>query len=125
MAQSSRIIRIPCAILLVLFCADGQALDNRAASSKKSACGQPATPISSVQGSAANSPVTGKKVDVEAVVVGQFQGPDGLGGLFLEEEQQDRDESAQSSEGLFIHTALTARGETSYVYVAPSPSSKA
>ena len=108
MAQSNRIIRIPCVILLVLSCADGQALDNRAAISGKSACGQPATPISSVQGSAANSPATGKKVDIEAVVVGRFQGPEGLGGLFLEEQQQDRDENEQSSEGLFIHTALPA-----------------
>lgn len=108
MPQSSRIIRIPGVIFLVLFCAHGQALDNRAANSGKSACGKPATSISSVQGSVASSPVAGQKVDIEAVVVGRFQGPDGLGGLFLEEEAQDRDQSEQSSEGLFIHTALPA-----------------
>jgi len=108
MVQSTRIIRIPSVILLVLFCANGQASDNGAASPGKSACGKPATPISSIQGSGPTSPIIGKKIDVEAVVVGRFQGPHGLGGLFLEEEEQDRDDNAQSSEGLFIHTALPA-----------------
>jgi hypothetical protein len=108
MLKTRGALRIPCCILLALFCTHGKGADNRPASPGKSTCGKPATPVSSIQGSGSTSPFIGKLVDVEAVVVGQFQGKDALGGLFVQEEEQDQDGNKQSSEGLFVHTRLPA-----------------
>ncbi|WP_346837278.1 ExeM/NucH family extracellular endonuclease [Microbulbifer sp. SAOS-129_SWC] len=67
-------------------------------------CGAAATPISSVQGSGAASPLVGERVEIEAVVVGDFQDTaTGLGGFFLQEEDADRDNQAATSEGLFVY----------------------
>ncbi len=114
MASGKTHFHIPCLALLVFFSGSGQALDGgkprhgQHGAADKSICGKAATPISTIQGAGASSPLIGKEVDVEAVVVGRFQGTDGWGGLFIEEEHQDRDRNAGSSEGLFIHTALPA-----------------
>jgi len=108
MPKTGGALRIPCCILLALSCTQGKGADSRIASPVKSLCGEPAIPISSIQGSGAKSPMIGKMVDVEAVVVGRFQGPDSLGGLFIEEEPQDHDGNDATSEGLFIHTGLSA-----------------
>jgi hypothetical protein len=53
--------------------------------------------------------MAGAVVDVEAVVVGVFQQPGELGGLFVQEEDADQDQDAQSSEGVFVHTSSVAR----------------
>jgi uncharacterized protein len=66
------------------------------------ACGDPAYPIHELQGSGSASPVIGKIRTVEAVVVGDFQGADRLGGYFLEEETADQDAASETSEGLFV-----------------------
>lgn len=67
-------------------------------------CGDPATLISSVQGTGAASPVAGERHEIEAVVVGDFQDTDtGLGGFFLQEEDSDQDGLDTSSEGLFVY----------------------
>jgi len=73
------------------------------------ACDQTATLISAVQGDGLDSPLTGAVVDVEAVVVGVFQTPGELGGLFIEEEDSDQDQNARTSEGLFARTRFPAR----------------
>lgn len=64
------------------------------------ACGDAADLISSIQGAQAQSPRTGATVTVEAVVVGAHV--QGLGGIFVQEEQADRDGDPMSSEGLFL-----------------------
>ncbi|MES2684615.1 MAG: Ig-like domain-containing protein, partial [Pseudomonadota bacterium] len=55
------------------------------------ACGAPATFISAVQGSGAMSPLANQMVQVEGVVVGDFQGTTGLNGFFVQEETVDQD----------------------------------
>lgn len=64
------------------------------------ACGDTADLISSIQGTQAQSPRLGATVTVEAVVVAAYV--QGLGGIFVQEEQADRDGDPMSSEGLFI-----------------------
>lgn len=63
-------------------------------------CGSPADLISALQGAALQSPRVGQPATVEAVVVGAFT--QGLGGVFLQEEQADRDGDPMTSEGLFV-----------------------
>ena len=75
-------------------------------------CGAPATRVHTIQGSGRSSPLLrpepGSEVEredvvVEAVVVGLFSGfPGGLGGFFVQEEDDDADGDPQTSEGLFI-----------------------
>ncbi|MEL6779738.1 MAG: hypothetical protein AAFO06_21070, partial [Cyanobacteria bacterium J06597_16] len=60
------------------------------------------TLISAIQGAGAASPLDGSAVSVEAVVVGDFQGEDGLSGFYLQEEDADADGTAATSEGLFV-----------------------
>lgn len=63
-------------------------------------CGAPANLISEVQGATLKSTQVGNPATVEAVVVADMI--DGLGGVFLQEEQADRDGDPMTSEGLFV-----------------------
>lgn len=65
-------------------------------------CDAPAILISSIQSSAAESPMVNQAVEVEAIVVGDFQKDDQLRGFYIQEEALDQDNSAATSEGLFI-----------------------
>lgn len=67
-----------------------------------SACGQPATLISAIQGDGEISPLLGQFVEIEAVVVGDFQNGAQLDGFFLQEEDGDQDGNPATSEGLFV-----------------------
>lgn len=63
--------------------------------------------ISSVQGEGAASPLVGRTVTVEAIVVGDFQNGDpdakrNLGGFYLQEEAADQDGNPRTSEGVFV-----------------------
>jgi uncharacterized protein len=63
--------------------------------------------IHDVQGSGAQSPLTGETVIVEGVVVGDFQNNDladdgDLNGFYLQEEADDADASSLTSEGIFV-----------------------
>ena len=64
--------------------------------------------IHEVQGSGAASPLEGRTVTVEGVVVGDFQEGDGdpfdsdLGGFYVQEEPGDIDGDPQTSEGVFV-----------------------
>ena len=62
------------------------------------------TAISTVQSSSMASPFTGQTLAVEGIVVGDFQGPsgEGLGGFFIQEEDEDTDGDATTSEGIWI-----------------------
>jgi hypothetical protein len=66
------------------------------------ACGDPATPISTLQGSGDSSPLVNQEVVVEAVVVGDFQGGPALDGFYVQEEASDQDALSSTSEGLFV-----------------------
>lgn len=61
-------------------------------------------PIHVVQGDGAASPLVGQTVTVAGIVVGDFQGGDGvgLGGFFVQEEDADADDDPTTSEGIFI-----------------------
>lgn len=69
-------------------------------------CGDPATSVHQVQGAGTASPLTGRTVVIEGVVVGDFQGGDGddadLGGFFVQEEDADADGDPATSEGIFV-----------------------
>jgi uncharacterized protein len=59
------------------------------------------TPISAIQGPGASSPLAGRVVTTEGVVVGDFQPAELQSGFFLQSEQGDGDPA--TSEGLFIY----------------------
>ncbi len=74
--------------------------DNAQSAATSGACDSPADLISSIQGAGLSSPRLGQMVTVEAVVVADAV--DGLGGVFLQEQQPDRDGDPMTSEGLFV-----------------------
>ncbi len=65
-------------------------------------CGAAATRISEIQGNDAQSGMLGRVVTVQAVVT--FAPIADLGGLFVQEEREDRDGDPSTSEGLFLTT---------------------
>ncbi|MGH9272449.1 MAG: hypothetical protein ACRDZ2_14370, partial [Ilumatobacteraceae bacterium] len=60
------------------------------------------TPISEIQGDGTASPILDQPVIAEAVVTSLFTRQDVLDGFFLQEEDDDVDESAATSEGIFV-----------------------
>ncbi|MDY6991686.1 MAG: ExeM/NucH family extracellular endonuclease [Pseudomonadota bacterium] len=69
------------------------------------ACGETATPIHVIQGSAAVSPEEHAFHTIEAVVISDFQTE--LDGFFVQEETIDSDADPLTSEGLFIYEQAT------------------
>lgn len=65
-------------------------------------CGEAATHIASVQGAGAASPLVGNNVNIEAIVVADFQSANQLGGFFIQEEDADNDGNVSTSEGIYI-----------------------
>lgn len=65
-------------------------------------CGEAATSIASVQGAGAASPLIGNNVNIEAIVVADFQNANQLGGFFIQEEDANNDGNANTSEGIYI-----------------------
>ena len=70
-------------------------------------CGNPATLVHDVQGSGLASPLVGTAVEIEGVLVGDFQNnaqPDNgdLNGFFVQEEDAEADADARTSEGIFV-----------------------
>lgn len=59
------------------------------------------TAIADIQGSGFSSPLRGDQVETQGVVVGDFQGADGLNGVFIQDPVGDDDDAA-TSEGLFV-----------------------
>ncbi len=70
-------------------------------------CGDPATKISAVQGSGAATTLSGP-ISIEAIVVGDYQGGNGLGGFFVQEEDSDGDANPATSEGIFVFEGSTS-----------------
>ena len=80
-------------------------------------CGDAATLISSIQGAGASSPLLGSGVNIEAIVVADFQNANQLGGFFVQEEDTDSDGNANTSEGIYIaSTTPVAVGDRVRVY---------
>ena len=96
------------ATTLLLF-VSGQATagNERVQAAESGTCGEPATPINEIQGSGKTSPLKGKRVSVEAIVVGSFRGEEALNGFFLQEEDANHDDDAASSEGIFVDESIT------------------
>ena len=65
-------------------------------------CGEAATSIAIVQGAGAASPLVGNNVNIEAIVVADFQNASQLGGFFIQEEDTGSDGNADTSEGIYI-----------------------
>ncbi len=65
-------------------------------------CGGATTAIHDVQGNGATSPMLGQTVDVEAIVVGSFQGASKLRGFYLQAPDATWDPDPNTSEGVFI-----------------------
>ena len=66
-------------------------------------CDDAATLISAIQGDGAATPLpAGSQRVIEGVVTGDFDGPGGLSGFFVQEEDADRDANPLTSEGIFV-----------------------
>lgn len=65
-------------------------------------CGETATHIASVQGAGTASPLVGNSINIEAIVVADFQNANQLGGFFIQEEDADQDSNVNTSEGIYI-----------------------
>ena len=67
-------------------------------------CGQPATPISRIQGSSHSSPLTGQVVTVEGILTLDSRTPDGFRGFYLQQADHQTDNNPLTSEALFVYT---------------------
>ncbi len=65
------------------------------------------TKISAIQGSGNISPLVDQIVLIEAIATGDFQGINGLGGFFVQEEDSDIDSDPNTSEAIFINDGNT------------------
>jgi len=70
-------------------------------------CGNPATLIHNIQGSGATSPMAGSIVEIEGIVVGDYQAAGQFSGFFIQEEDSDADADPATSEGIFVFHAST------------------
>jgi hypothetical protein len=61
------------------------------------------TKIHAIQGNDPASSMLGDTVTIEAIVVGDFQGSQGLSGFFVQEEDVDVDSDVTTSEGILIY----------------------
>lgn len=67
-------------------------------------CGTAHTKISAIQQAGAASPLVGQDVTVEGIVTADLQGSSQLNGFFMQSLPGDVDDSAATSEGLFVYT---------------------
>ena len=74
-------------------------------------CDSTFTPIYTIQGSGASTPLTGQSVTTKGVVTGDFQGASGLNGFFIQDATGDG--NTATSDGIFVssNTAVNA-GDT-------------
>jgi hypothetical protein len=59
--------------------------------------------IHNVQGNGAATPLEGRQVTIEGIVVGDFQESHQLKGFFIQEEDTDTDDDPETSEGIFVY----------------------
>lgn len=67
-------------------------------------CGQPATPISRIQGPGDSSPLAGNKVTVEGVLTLDARMKGGFAGFYLQQADSETDDDPKTSEALFVYT---------------------
>ena len=65
------------------------------------ACGDPATPIATIEGTGSASPLAGQTVDIEGVVVGDFQS-DPINGFYVQQADGNQDGNPNTSDGIFV-----------------------
>jgi predicted extracellular nuclease len=66
------------------------------------ACGDPKTPIHTIQGSDLQSALVGQTLSIEGIVTADYQGAGQFGGYFVQEEPSGVDADPTTSEGLFV-----------------------
>jgi len=71
----------------------------------------PVVAIHKIQGDGATSPLLDQVVTIEGIVVGDFQGDDGLGGFFVQAEDSQVDENPATSEGIFVYEGDSSHNE--------------
>ena len=64
-------------------------------------CGSPATPIHTIQGPGTHTAIMDQRVEIEGVVVGDFQ-KTSLNGFYVQEEDTQHDDDPNTSEGMFV-----------------------
>lgn len=67
-------------------------------------CGEPATPVSEVQGRGDTSPLAGDRVTVEGVLTFDARMRDGFNGFYLQQADGETDGNPETSEALFVYT---------------------
>jgi predicted extracellular nuclease len=79
----------------------------RAQPAPTGACGDPATLISTIQGTGASSPLAEREpLVIEGVVVGDFQ-KSSFNGFYVEEEDAQQDSDPNTSEGIYVYQGLS------------------
>lgn len=71
-------------------------------------CGQPATPISEVQGQSDISPLVGQQVTVEGVLTLDSRMDGGFSGFYLQQADGETDNNPDTSEAVFVYTRKSA-----------------
>lgn len=66
-------------------------------------CNNPATLISTIQGTGSSSSMEGQAAVIEGIVVADLQDSSEMRGFFIQEEDADADSDASTSEGLFVY----------------------
>jgi hypothetical protein len=65
-------------------------------------CGDDATLIHEIQGSGATTPIPGATVEIEGIVVGDYQLSSSFNGFYVQEEDTHADADPLTSEGIFV-----------------------
>jgi predicted extracellular nuclease len=71
-------------------------------------CGDPATAIHDIQGAGPASPLVGQPVEIEGVVVGDFQPSTSFNSFFVQEEDAQIDANPVTSEGIVVFEGSSA-----------------
>jgi predicted extracellular nuclease len=71
----------------------------------------PVVAIHQIQGDETTSPLLDQVVTIEGIVVGDFQGNDGLNGFFVQAEESQADDNPATSEGIFVYEGYTSSVE--------------
>jgi predicted extracellular nuclease len=88
---------------------DSMVADHTFSFSTVTGCGDAATAIHDIQGSGPASPLpNGTPVEIEGVVVGDFQASTSFNGFHVQEEDGDADADPQTSEGVFVFEGASA-----------------
>jgi uncharacterized protein len=64
----------------------------------------PSVEIAAIQGSGTSTPIAGECVRTEGVVTGDFNGPGGLGGFYVQDDTPDADPA--TSDGIFVGSSV-------------------